>query len=85
MIIGMNLLMKTGLFIDIYTIETAWEIIKSLVYFIFLGGMPDVSQRTLKKFTSGYNGCLQDLTLAEDYRLQMVQSAQNGQNVLRCS
>lgn len=52
---------------------------------LYIGGMPDVSQRTLKKFTSGYNGCLQDLTLAEDYRLQMVQSAQNGQNVLRCS
>ena len=50
-----------------------------------LGGMPEVSQKTLKKFTSGYNGCLQDFTLAEDYRLQMVQSAQNGRNVRRCS
>lgn len=52
---------------------------------LYLGGMPEVSQKTLKKFTSGYNGCLQDFTLAEDYRLQMVQSAQNGRNVRRCS
>lgn len=52
---------------------------------LYLGGMPEVSQKTLKKFTSGYNGCLQDFVLSEDYRLQMVQSAQNGRNVLRCS
>ena len=49
------------------------------------GGMPEISQNTLKKFTSGYDGCLQDFTLTKDYRLQMVQSAQNGQNVIRCS
>ena len=47
--------------------------------------MPEVSQKTLKKFTTGYSGCNQDFTLSEDYRLHMVQSAQNGRNVLRCS
>lgn len=52
---------------------------------LYLGGMPDVLQGTLRKFTSGYTGCIQDLVLDDDFSLSLLQSADSGRNIVPCS
>ena len=54
-------------------------------YFIIKGGMPDVSQGTLRKFSSGYSGCIQDMILDNDFSLSLLQSADSGRNIVPCS
>ncbi|KAL5016942.1 hypothetical protein ScPMuIL_006531 [Solemya velum] len=51
---------------------------------VYIGGMPDISQTTGKKFTLGYVGCVRDITLAEEYDMEIVSGAQSGRNILHC-
>ncbi|XP_033738487.1 pikachurin-like [Pecten maximus] len=51
---------------------------------LYVGGMPNVSQNTLRKFTQGFDGCIASLMLAEDYDIRLVEEAQNGRNILPC-
>ena len=51
----------------------------------FAGGIQDVLENTQRKFTSGFVGCISDLTLAEDYPMKLVEKAQSGRNVHSCS
>ncbi|XP_071147127.1 pikachurin-like [Mytilus edulis] len=51
---------------------------------LFIGGMPEVSQNSLNKFTSGFHGCIKDLMLAEDYLFNLVDHAESGRNVHSC-
>ncbi|XP_053394807.1 pikachurin-like [Mercenaria mercenaria] len=52
---------------------------------LYIGGMPDVSQGTLRKFSSGYNGCIQEMVLDNDFSLSLLQSADSGRNIVPCS
>ncbi|KAL3869158.1 hypothetical protein ACJMK2_041871 [Sinanodonta woodiana] len=52
---------------------------------LYIGGMPDVSKNTLRKFTTGFKGCIQDLILGEDLTLSLTENAQKGRNILPCS
>lgn len=52
--------------------------------FCFPGGMPDVSQNSLGKFSSGYVGCMKDVILATDFNIKMMNHAQSGRNIYHC-
>lgn len=47
--------------------------------------MPDIAQTTGKKFILGFVGCVRDITLAEEYDMEIVSGAQSGRNILQCS
>ena len=48
------------------------------------GGMEDIVHNTLRKYTIGYQGCISSATLATDYRLQLIDDADDGSNISRC-
>ncbi|ESO11987.1 hypothetical protein HELRODRAFT_63300, partial [Helobdella robusta] len=51
---------------------------------IFLGGMEDIVQRTLKRYKSGLVGCLQNVTLGGDLGIHLVEDALEGSNINSC-
>ncbi|XP_046330214.1 pikachurin-like [Haliotis rufescens] len=51
---------------------------------LYIGGMPDVSQNSLGKFSSGYVGCMKDVILATDFNIKMMNHAQSGRNIYHC-
>ncbi|ESP03639.1 hypothetical protein LOTGIDRAFT_224298 [Lottia gigantea] len=52
---------------------------------LYLGGMPDVSEKTLGIFSTGYSGCIKDVKLATDFKLKLIGHAQSGRNVNQCT
>ncbi|KAK6179410.1 hypothetical protein SNE40_011777 [Patella caerulea] len=52
---------------------------------VYLGGMTDVAEKTLGKFTTGYTGCIKDITLATDFKVKLIGHAQSGRNVNQCT
>ncbi|XP_041360084.1 pikachurin-like [Gigantopelta aegis] len=51
---------------------------------LYIGGMPDVTQKTLGKFHSGYVGCIRGFVLATDFKVKLVSHAQSGRNMYDC-
>jgi len=49
------------------------------------GGMDDVVHGTLFKYTSGFVGCISNITLGEDYELNLMKEADDGSNISRCT
>lgn len=52
---------------------------------MYIGGLPDVPQGTLSKFTAGYSGCIQDFVLDQDISVSLLSSSVSGRNVVPCS
>lgn len=52
---------------------------------LYIGGMADIFQNSMKKFSTGFVGCLKDMMLAEDYQFNLVEKAQSGNNIKSCS
>jgi hypothetical protein len=48
------------------------------------GGMPQVAQSTVGKFSSGFIGCISNLTLATDYKVDLMDEVRDGRNVEQC-
>lgn len=51
----------------------------------FVGGMPEVSQNSMQKFSTGFIGCIKDMMLAEEYQFSLVEKAQSGSNIEACT
>jgi len=49
------------------------------------GGMDSIVLGTLHKYTSGFVGCLSNVTLANDYSIDLIADADDGRNVRQCS
>ncbi|KAL4236805.1 hypothetical protein ACF0H5_005192 [Mactra antiquata] len=52
---------------------------------LYIGGMTDVFHDTLHKYTTGYSGCMKDVIFDEDFMLNLLESADNGRNIIPCS
>ena len=54
---------------------------------MFAGGMPSdsLAHKTLKKFTSGFQGCIANVTLATDYKINLMHDVIDGENIKQCS
>jgi hypothetical protein len=46
--------------------------------------MPEVSQNSMRKFSTGFIGCIKDMMLAEEYQFSLVEKAQSGSNIETC-
>ncbi|XP_052775155.1 pikachurin-like isoform X2 [Mya arenaria] len=51
---------------------------------LYIGGMPNTGGLTLKKFTSGFEGCIKDMTLSENFQLKLLSAADSGRDVIPC-
>ena len=51
----------------------------------FSGGMEDISVQTNRRYLSGFIGCVTNVTLATDYKIDLMADATYGQNINRCS
>lgn len=51
---------------------------------LFVGGMPSNSLRSFTRYKGGMKGCVADLVLNEDYRLQLINHSDLGHNVSEC-
>ncbi|KAK0045472.1 pikachurin [Biomphalaria pfeifferi] len=51
---------------------------------VYLGGMPDVLEKTAGRFHRGFGGCISDLKLATDYDVKLVPQAYTGRNIGQC-
>ena len=47
--------------------------------------MPEVSQNSMQKFSTGFIGCIKDMMLAEEYQFSLVEKAQSGSNIEACT
>jgi hypothetical protein len=47
--------------------------------------MPEVSQNSMRKFSTGFIGCIKDMMLAEEYQFSLVEKAQSGSNIETCT
>lgn len=54
------------------------------MYLIFSGGLPDVSYNTQSLYKIGFQGCVRDVVLANDFPLKLTESATSGQEVTQC-
>lgn len=52
---------------------------------LYIGGMPEVSQNSMRKFSTGFIGCIKDMMLAEEYQFSLVEKAQSGSNIETCT
>lgn len=50
----------------------------------FSGGLPDVSHNTKSMYKTGFQGCIRDVVLANDFPLKLTESATSGQGVTQC-
>lgn len=51
---------------------------------LFLGGMTDILHLSFGKYSSGFVGCISQLTLATDFHLRLVSQADSGLNIEAC-
>lgn len=51
---------------------------------VYIGGLPDVEQRTLGVYSSGLFGCLTNLTLSSRLRVDLMSDADVVSNVGQC-
>lgn len=51
---------------------------------LFVGGMPNSSLHALTKYKTGIKGCVADIVLNTDYRLQVINHSEVGYNVGEC-
>ena len=47
--------------------------------------MEEIVHNTLKKYKSGFVGCISNVTLATDYTIDLIKQAASGQNIQQCS
>jgi len=47
--------------------------------------MDNIVLGTLHKYTSGFVGCLSNVTLATDYSIDLIVDADDGRNIRQCS
>ena len=47
--------------------------------------MPDIVHHTRHRFKTGFKGCITDVTLGTDMKLDLINEADAGQNVWQCS
>lgn len=52
---------------------------------VYIGGMPDIVHHTRRRFKNGFKGCITDVTLGTDMKLDLINEADVGQNVWQCS
>jgi len=48
------------------------------------GGMDNIVLGTLHKYSSGFVGCLSNVTLASDYAVNLIRDAVDGRNIRQC-
>ena len=48
------------------------------------GGLPHVSYNTRGMYSTGFDGCIQDVFLKKDYPLQLTKSVTEGQGITQC-
>lgn len=51
---------------------------------VYIGGLPDVSYNTQSLYKTGFQGCVRDVVLANDFPLKLTESATSGQEVTQC-
>lgn len=51
---------------------------------VYIGGLPDVSYNTQSMYKTGFQGCIRDVVLANDFPLKLTESATRGQGVTQC-
>lgn len=51
---------------------------------LYVGGMPKSLLRTCTRYKSGIQGCIADLVLNSDYRLQLVNHSTASHDVGQC-
>jgi len=49
------------------------------------GGMDNIVLGTLRKYSTGFVGCLSNVTLAADYAIDLTGDADDGRNIRQCS
>jgi len=52
---------------------------------LYIGGMEEVLHQTFKKYTTGFNGCVTNVTLATDYHIDLMAEAAEGRNIVKCA
>lgn len=45
----------------------------------------EVAHATLHKYTQGFGGCLKDVVLATDYKIDLMAEATDGENMRQCT
>ncbi len=48
------------------------------------GGMDDIVHKTLRKYKIGFSGCIEYITIATDYTIDLIGEAEGGQNIEQC-
>ena len=57
----------------------------SLINYVFVsGGMDDLVHKTLHKYSTGFSGCIEYVTIATDYHIDLIGEAEDGQNIAQC-
>ncbi|XP_070563063.1 pikachurin-like [Ptychodera flava] len=51
---------------------------------LYLGGMNDIVELSQRRYASGLSGCLQSVTLATDYHLDLIADATDARNIKEC-
>jgi hypothetical protein len=51
---------------------------------LYVGGMPNSSLQSFTRYKHGIKGCVADLVLNTDYRLQVINHSEVGHNVGEC-
>ena len=51
---------------------------------IISGGMREIVHSTLKKYKTGFSGCIANVTIATDYTLDLLGEAVAGENIRQC-
>jgi len=47
--------------------------------------MEEVLHQTFKKYTTGFSGCVTNITLATDYHIDLMAEAAEGRNIVKCA
>ena len=43
-----------------------------------------IAHGTLRKYNSGFNGCIKDVMLATDFKVDLMADAADGENIHQC-
>ncbi|XP_077863901.1 pikachurin-like [Saccoglossus kowalevskii] len=52
---------------------------------LYIGGMHDIVELSLHRYTTGFIGCLRSVTLATDYHFDIIADAVDGRNINLCT
>ena len=57
------------------------------ILLVTIGGMhvDQLAHNTLKKFTTGFEGCISDLTLAAKHHVDLMEDVEDGENIHECT